>query len=76
MNAARHAAAAARIKISRQSLHAVLAGRGTVTAAMALRFAAVVGGEPRLWLSMQQAFDLWHARRALGPALARISSAT
>jgi addiction module HigA family antidote len=68
-------AAAGRMRISRQSLHAVLTGRSAVTVDMALKFSALVGGEPRLWLAMQQVHDLWHAQRKLKEELARIRDA-
>jgi len=41
-------AAAERMKMSRQSLHAVLNGTGAVTADMALRFGRLTGGAPEL----------------------------
>jgi addiction module HigA family antidote len=66
------AAAAHRMKISRQSLHAVLSGDASVTAEMALRFARLVGGEPELHLEMQAQRDLWHARLRLRDTLADI----
>ena len=56
------AEAARRMKISRAALYAVLGGTGAVTADMAVRFAAIGGGEPQLLLNMQGAYDLWHAQ--------------
>lgn len=67
--------AARRMGISRQSLHAVLSGRGAVSADMALRFGRLVGGAPELYLRMQEAHGLWHARRALADTLAAIEPA-
>lgn len=49
--------------ISRQSLYDLLAGRQPVTAAMAVRLGKLFGNGPRFWLSMQAAFDTWHAER-------------
>jgi len=66
---------AKRIGISRQSLYAVLRGNSKVTAEMALRFCRLAGGAPELFLAMQDACDLWHARERLGPALGRIAPA-
>ena len=57
------AEAARRMKISRAALYAVLSGTGAVTADMAVRFAAIGGGEPQLLLNMQGAYDLWYAHR-------------
>ena len=67
--------AARRMKISRQSLHAVLAGDAAVTAGMALRFSRLAGGDPGLYLEMQDQRDLWLAARRLGPVLAEIEPA-
>ena len=33
------------------------------------------GNGPDLWLRMQQAYDLWHAKRTLRAEIARISTA-
>jgi addiction module HigA family antidote len=55
--------AARRMKISRASLYAVLNGDSAVTADMAVRFAAIGGGEPQLLLNMQGANDLWYAQQ-------------
>jgi antitoxin HigA-1 len=41
---------------------------------MAVRLGKWCGNGPGLWLRMQQAFDLWHAERALGATLAGIVS--
>jgi addiction module HigA family antidote len=65
--------AARRMGISRQALHAVLRGRSAVSADMALRFAQLVGGQPELFLRMQENLDLWTARQRLGARLARIA---
>jgi len=66
------AQAARRMKVSRPSLYAVLKGEGSVTADMALRFARLTGGQPELYLSMQENYDLWHARRKLADTLKTI----
>jgi addiction module HigA family antidote len=54
---------ARRMKISRATLYAILTGESAVTADMAVRFAAIGGGEPQLFLNMQAAHDLWHAQQ-------------
>lgn len=64
--------AARQLGVSRQTLHAVMAGRSAVTAEMALRLGRFCGNGPGLWLRMQQSFDLWEAERRLNDALARI----
>jgi antitoxin HigA-1 len=66
------AEAARRMEVSRQSLHAVLAGASAVTADMALRFGTLVGCAPELYVGMQMTHDLWHARQKLRDTLERI----
>ena len=64
--------AARQLGVSRQTLHAVMAGRSTVTAEMALRLGRFCGNGPGLWLRMQQSFDLWEAEKKLNGELDRI----
>ncbi len=69
------AEAARRMKVSRQSLYAVLNGASAVTADMAVRFAKLTGGTPELFVQMQANYDLWHAQARLKDTLARIKPA-
>ncbi len=68
-------AAAKALGVSRQALHRVLAGTAAVTPEMALRLGKFVGNGPGLWLRMQEAYDLWHAERAIADQLAAIRPA-
>ena len=67
--------AAKALKVSRQTLHRVLAGKAAVSPEMALRLGKFCGNGPGLWLRLQEAFDLWHAERAIAGELARIKTA-
>ncbi|HEV2324420.1 MAG TPA: HigA family addiction module antitoxin [Terracidiphilus sp.] len=62
--------AAKRLKVARSTLSRLLNGRAGITAAMALRLADAFGTEPRLWLDLQQQYDLWHASRRKRPKIA------
>ena len=55
--------AAKRLKISRQSLSAVLNGRAGISADMALRLAAALGTNADFWLRVQMQYDLWQAKQ-------------
>ncbi|MBF0332801.1 MAG: HigA family addiction module antidote protein, partial [Alphaproteobacteria bacterium] len=66
--------AAAELRISRQTLHRILAGEGAITPHMAVRLGKFCGNGPRLWLRMQQAHDLWLAEKALEEELKHIPS--
>ena len=64
--------AAAKLRVSRQALHNVLAERAAITPEMALRVGKLCGDGPEIWLRMQQARDLWHAERELAEELEKI----
>lgn len=49
--------------VSRQTLYAILDGKQAVTPEVAVRLGKLFGNGPGLWLRMQQARDLWHAKR-------------
>ena len=63
---------ARRLGVSRQQLHRILAGTHPVTTEMALRIGKFSGNGPGLWLRMQQAYELWHAERALQDEIDKI----
>jgi addiction module HigA family antidote len=62
------------IGLSRQSVHKILAERKGITPEVALRIGKFVGNGPGIWLSMQQNYDLWHARQAMADTLDRIET--
>mgnify|MGYP005850335067 CR=1 FL=1 len=49
--------------ISRQQMHAILAGRKPVSPKIAARLGKLFGNGPALWLRLQAAHDAWHAER-------------
>jgi len=63
------------LKVSRVALSRVVNGRAAVSADMALRLAAALGGSAESWLRMQAAHDLWHASRKARPKVALIKLA-
>lgn len=64
--------AAAKLGVSPQTLHAILAERARVTPEMAVRPGRLCGDGRRVWLAMQQAHNLWAAERAPAEVVARI----
>jgi len=64
--------AAARLRVTRQTLHRVISGRSAVTPEMAVRIGKLCGNGPDLWLNMQQRYDLWRARRKLAKEIEKI----
>ncbi len=49
--------------VSRVALSRVVNGRAAISADMALRLAAALGGSAESWLEMQAAYDLWQAKK-------------
>ena len=58
---------ARRLRVSRVALSRVINGRAAVSADMALRLAAALGGSAESWLQMQSAYDLWQASKKPRP---------
>jgi antitoxin HigA-1 len=55
--------AAEALGISRQSLHAVIAGRSAISPEMAVRLEQGIGGTADAWIRLQAAHDLAQVRR-------------
>jgi addiction module HigA family antidote len=66
---------AKRLRVSRVALSRVLNGRAAVSAELAIRLAAALGGSAESWLSMQAAYDLWHAAKKRRPKIEKIERA-
>ncbi len=64
--------AARQLRVTRQTLHRVLAGKSGVSPDMAVRLGKFCGNGPGFWLRMQQTFDLWHAEKRLREELEKI----
>src|SRR6202047_2180390 len=58
--------------VSRVALSRVVNGRAAVSAELAIRLAAALGGSAESWLSMQAAYDLWHAAKKRRPKIEKI----
>ncbi len=66
---------AKRLRVSRVALSRVVNGRAAVSAELAIRLAAALGGSAESWLNMQASFDLWQAGRKRRPRIARLEDA-
>ncbi len=60
---------ARRLRMSRQSLHRILAEEQPVTPATALKLGRLLNTSPEMWLNMQRNLDLWEQRRKLAGEL-------
>ena len=61
--------------VSRVALSRVVNGRAAVSAELAIRLAAAMGGSAESWLQLQAAHDLWHAQRRARPPIRRLPKA-
>lgn len=57
------------LRISRQTLHTILAGTASVTPEMALRLARLSDTQPEFWLVLQQHHDLWRIEGGMSDVL-------
>lgn len=65
-------AAARQLRVSRQTLHRILAEKSSITPEMALRLGKFCGNGPDLWLRLQHAHGLWHAGRRMRKVIEKI----
>ncbi len=56
---------ASQLDVSASTLNRVLKQQSGVSPEMALRLAKAVGRTPESWLAMQDAYDLWQARKRI-----------
>lgn len=54
---------AQKLDVAASTLSRILSGMSRVTPEMALRLSKALGRSPESWLAMQDAHDLWQARR-------------
>ena len=66
---------AQKLGVSRVALSRVINGRAAVSADMALRLAAALGGSAESWLRMQASYDLWQASKRRRPKVAPLNLA-
>lgn len=60
---------AKRLSVSRVALSRVVNCRAAVSAELAIRLAAALGGSAETWMRMQVAYDLWHAQKKKRPKI-------
>jgi addiction module HigA family antidote len=68
---------AARLRVARTTLSRILNGHAGISAAMAIRLAAVLPNtSPEFWLRMQMNYDLWRARESMREPVRRTARST
>ena len=63
---------AKQLRVSRVTMSKIANGRAAISADMALRLADALGGSAESWLRMQEAYDLWQAKKKKHPKIKRI----
>ena len=56
---------ASKLKVSPSTFNRLLNGDTNVSPEMALRLSKTLGRSPESWLAMQDAYNLWHAKKKL-----------
>jgi addiction module HigA family antidote len=64
------------LRVSRQTLHDILAEKQPITPQMALRIGKLCGNGPDLWINMQRAYDLDAAEKEMRAELEQIPTLT
>ena len=64
---------AQRLGVTRVALSRVINGKAGISAGMAVRLAAALGGSGESWLHMQANYDLWQAEKALKREVSKIA---
>ena len=60
---------ALRLRVPPQRIQEIVAGKRAITPETALRLGRALGTGARVWLAMQQAYDLRKVERELGPKI-------
>jgi len=56
---------AEKLKVSPSTFNRLIKGENNVSPEMALRLSKTLGRSPESWLSMQDAYNLWHAKKSV-----------
>lgn len=51
------------LDVNPSTLNRLINGKSDMSPEMAIRLSAVLGSSERVWMGMQDAYDLWHARQ-------------
>ncbi len=54
---------AEKLKVSPSTFNRLIKGENNISPKMALRLSKTLGRSPESWLSMQDAYNLWHAKK-------------
>lgn len=60
---------AQKIQVTRATLSRIINGHASITPEIAIRLEISLGASSEMWLGMQCAFDVWHARQHQRPVI-------
>ncbi|MDP2714571.1 HigA family addiction module antitoxin [Rheinheimera sp.] len=64
------------LDVAPSTVQRLISGKSDISPEMAIRLSAVIGSSERVWMGMQDAYDLWHARQKIDTSkLQRLCSA-
>ncbi len=66
--------AAARLDIDRKTLSRVINGRAAITVDMAVRLSEALNTSAKVWLGMQQSYDIWQVKHNKKIDFSRVQS--
>ncbi|SPZ52774.1 Uncharacterized HTH-type transcriptional regulator YddM [Serratia quinivorans] len=53
------------LDVAPSTVQRLITGKSDISPEMAIRLSIVIGSSERVWMGMQDAYDLWHARRSI-----------
>lgn len=59
------ASVARELGVNKSTFSRLVAGKGSITADMAVKLSAVLGRSAESWLRLQEQYDLWQSRQAI-----------
>ncbi|CAI0709504.1 Uncharacterized HTH-type transcriptional regulator YddM [Serratia quinivorans] len=53
------------LDVAPSTVQRLITGKSDISPEMAIRLSIVIGSSERVWMGMQDAYDLWHARQSI-----------
>ncbi|CAI0945902.1 HigA family addiction module antitoxin [Serratia quinivorans] len=53
------------LNVAPSTVQRLITGKSDISPEMAIRLSIVIGSSERVWMGMQDAYDLWHARQSI-----------
>ncbi|AHY05959.1 HigA family addiction module antitoxin [Serratia plymuthica] len=53
------------LDVAPSTVQRLISGKSDISPEMAIRLSIVIGSSEHVWMGMQDAYDLWHARQSI-----------